>query len=77
LTAGIAFDILARTTGRKYPLSSIRIKKFCANTSVTSDRVDQTGFNRPFTLSQGIERMIQSEFLSRKSDDASFETAGG
>jgi len=77
LTAGIAFDLLARITGRKYPISSIRIRKFCADTTVTADRADQTGFKRPFTLSQGIKRMIQSEFLSGKSDDALFDTAGG
>jgi nucleoside-diphosphate-sugar epimerase len=70
LTAGTAFDLLARITGTKYPISSIRIKKFCADTTVAADRVDQTGFKRPFTLSQGIERMIQSEFLSEKSEDS-------
>jgi nucleoside-diphosphate-sugar epimerase len=77
LTAGIAFDLLARITGRKYAISSIRIRKFCADTTVAADRVDQTGFKRPFTLSQGIERMIQSEFLSGESDGALFDTAGG
>jgi nucleoside-diphosphate-sugar epimerase len=77
LTAGVALDLLARITGRKYPISSIRIRKFCADTTVATDRVDQTGFKRPFTLSQGIERMIQSEFLSGKSDGALFDTAGG
>lgn len=76
LSAGTAFDLLARITGQKYPVSSIRIKKFCADTTVVADRVEQFGFRRPFTLSQGIERMIRSEFLSENGEGVLFNTAG-
>jgi len=32
LAAGYGFDLLARLTGKNFPISSIRIKKFCATT---------------------------------------------
>jgi nucleoside-diphosphate-sugar epimerase len=62
LAGGYCFDVLARLTGRNYPISSIRIKKFCANTQVSADKVQQSGFRPHFTISDGLERMIKVEF---------------
>ena len=33
LMGGYTFDILAKVTGKKFPVSSVRIRKFCADTS--------------------------------------------
>ena len=77
LAGGFAFDVLAKTTGKKYPLSSIRIRKFCADTTVSADRVERSGFNRPYSLSEGIQRMIESEFLSKHQQAPLFDSAGG
>jgi len=77
LMGGLFFDALSRLTGRKYTLSSIRIRKFCADTTVASDRIEQAGFKRPYTLSEGLSRMIQSEFFSEKKSPPLFESAGG
>ena len=77
LLGGLCFDALAKVTGKKYALSTIRIKKFCADTTVSADRIEQVGFKRPYTLSEGIARMIQSEFLSKEQSEPLFENAGG
>ena len=63
LLGGYAFDLLARITGKTYPISSIRIKKFVAHTKVAADRLRETGFVAPYSLAEGLERMIASEFL--------------
>mgnify|MGYP005620153475 CR=1 FL=1 len=67
LLGGYAFDFLARITGKTYPVSSIRIMKFAADTKVSADRVRETGFSPPYSLAEGLQRMISSEFCSGSS----------
>lgn len=62
LVGGYAFDVLAKITGKKFPVSSIRIKKFTAETTVITDRLLQTSFKEPYTLEEGLRRMIHHEF---------------
>jgi len=62
LLGGYSFDILAKLTGKKFPISSIRIKKFTAETTVNTDKLLESGFKEPFTLEEGLKRMIQYEF---------------
>jgi len=59
MAGGYAFDGLARVTRRRFPISRVRVQKFCANTQV-SMREPPDGFVPPFTLKQGICRMIES-----------------
>jgi GlcNAc-P-P-Und epimerase len=63
LLGGYSYDILAKITGKTYPISSIRIKKFCADTVINADKLQQTGFVPSYTLAEGLSRMIKSEFL--------------
>lgn len=63
LLGGYAFDLLAKITGETYPISSIRIKKFCADTIISADKLNETGFTSPYSLSDGLNRMITSDFL--------------
>ncbi|MGH1398119.1 MAG: NAD-dependent epimerase/dehydratase family protein [Alphaproteobacteria bacterium] len=62
LIGGYTLDIIAKITGRKFPISTIRVKKFCANTIVNADRVEETGFTRKYTLAEGLKEMIEGEF---------------
>jgi hypothetical protein len=54
--------MLAKATGKTYPISSIRIKKFCADTVINTDKLQQTGFTPGYTLAEALSRMIKSEF---------------
>lgn len=63
LLGGYIFDLLAIITKRTYPISSLRIKKFCADTIITADRVKTIGFHAPCTIVEGLNRMILKEFL--------------
>lgn len=63
LFAAHGCDLVARLTGRKLPISSIRVKKFCAETTVDTTRLGSTGFEAPYSLEEGLRRMIRADFL--------------
>ena len=60
--AGYGFDMLAAITGKKLPISSIRVKKFMGTTAFNTS-VSETGFEPSLSLEQGIERTVRYEFL--------------
>jgi nucleoside-diphosphate-sugar epimerase len=60
LLGGYFFDALSRLTGKKYSISSVRIKKFCATTQFSSVHIEQTGFKPKFTLNEGLEITMKS-----------------
>ncbi len=62
MLAGYVFDGLAKLTKKTFPISSIRIEKFCANTTINADKAHATGFETKFTLAEGVERMIKHDF---------------
>ncbi|AWK13387.1 NAD-dependent epimerase/dehydratase family protein [Candidatus Fukatsuia symbiotica] len=63
LFAGYCFDLLAKVTKRKYPISRIRVKKFCARTQFRSDSIKQHDFKAPVSLEEGIIKTMRSEFI--------------
>lgn len=62
LLGGFGFDVLAKITGRNFPISAIRVKKFCADTIVDAEKLRETGFTPPASLQDGLRVMIESEF---------------
>jgi len=59
---GKGFDLVAAMTGKRFAISSIRVKKFCAN-SVYNTAIDKTGFVRPVALEQAISQTVRHEFI--------------
>ncbi|WP_050009841.1 NAD-dependent epimerase/dehydratase family protein [Escherichia coli] len=72
MLGGYCFDILSKITGKKYAVSSVRVKKFCATTQFDATKVHSSGFVAPYTLSQGLDRTLQYEFVHAKKDDITF-----
>lgn len=62
LLIGSCFDFVAKITGKKFPISAIRVKKFCAN-SVYESAIDSTGFIPPVSLMEAIEKTVRFEFI--------------
>ncbi|MEI9889079.1 MAG: NAD(P)-dependent oxidoreductase [Rhizomicrobium sp.] len=60
---GSLFDIAATLSGRTFPVSRIRIQKFCANTVFSADRARATGFHAPYSLVEALRETIAHEFL--------------
>ncbi len=62
LLIGFCFDVAARVTRKKFPISAIRVKKFCAN-SVYESAIESTGFMPPVPLIEAIEKTVRFEFI--------------
>jgi len=62
ISGGFCFDVVSTVTGKKLPISSVRVKKFCADTSVSVENLKHTGFVSPVTLSKGMEMFLAHEF---------------
>jgi len=62
---GLCFDILAKILGRKFPISSVRIKKFCSDTMFETTNIEKTNFRAPLSLSEGLKKTIQNEFIDK------------
>lgn len=61
---GKGFDLVSIFTGKKFAISSIRVKKFCSD-SVYSTAVVQTGFVAPVPLNMAIEQTTYHEFIEK------------
>jgi nucleoside-diphosphate-sugar epimerase len=59
---GRGCDLIAWVTGRKFAISAIRVRKFCAD-SVYETAIDRTGFVPPISLREALERTVRFEFL--------------
>ncbi len=62
---GKLFDLVASITGKKFTVSSIRVKKFCAD-SVYNTSIDKIGFVLPVKLEDALENTIKYEFIDQK-----------
>lgn len=65
---GKGFDLFAAITRKRLPISSIRVKKFCANSVYNTD-IDETGFVPPVPLAQALEQTIRHEFIEKHDDE--------
>lgn len=65
---GKGFDLVAAITGKRFPISSIRVKKFCAN-SVYNTAIEKTGFVPPVPLAQALKQTIRHEFIEKHDDE--------
>lgn len=65
---GKLFDLAAAVTGKKFPISSIRVKKFCSNSSFETS-VAETGFVPPVSLANGLASTIKYEFVDKNNGE--------
>lgn len=64
LILGYTADLVSKLSGKNLPVSSIRVKKFASSTEFKSAKAGLDNFQAPFPLIHGIERTLQSEFIS-------------
>ena len=70
---GKGFDGVAAMTGKRFAISAIRVKKFCAN-SVYNTALDQTGFKPPVPLEKALEQTVRHEFIESHQAEEVFYT---
>ena len=69
---GLSFDLIAKITGRKFSVSAVRVKKFCATTQFDATAAHHSGFKAPFTLSEGLYRTLHYEFIDLEKGEIVF-----
>lgn len=74
MAGGYCFDLLAKLTGKKLTISSVRVKKFCATTQFDATKAHSCGFKAPYTLDEGLARTLEFEFVHPRTDDIVFKT---
>lgn len=74
MAGGYFFDAIAFIFRIKPTISSVRVKKFCSTTQYDSTKAHNTGFVPPYTLSEGLTRTLEFEFIHPRTDDISFES---
>lgn len=60
---GYVADAVSKVSGRKLPVSSIRVRKFIADSHFTSSFAE-IGFSPPYDLEEALRKTIKYEFLS-------------
>jgi len=74
MLGGYCFDILAFITRKKLPISSVRVKKFCATTQFDSTKAMASGFVPTYSLEEGLSRTLDFEFIQDASNGVTFES---
>ena len=74
MAGGRCFDVLAAITGRKLPVSSVRVKKFCSTTQFDSSKAMSSGFVPQYTLAEGLSRTLEFEFVHPRTDMIEFKS---
>jgi len=69
---GKSFDFLSLITGKKFPISAVRIKKFCATTQFRADLLERSDFVAPFTIIDGLKRTLFYEFIDPNKDETTY-----
>ena len=71
MLGGYGFDLISMLSNKKFTLSSVRIKKFCATTQFNSSKI-HNNFNAPYTLREGLDKTLEHEFINEKDDEILF-----
>ena len=60
--AGHLLDMVKTLTGKQFPISAIRIKKFTAETTIDTHKLVDSGYSQKYSTREGIIRMVTSDF---------------
>jgi len=73
MLGGYAFDFFGFLTRKKFDISAVRVKKFCATTQFDASKVHSV-FKAPYSLEQGLNATLDHEFNNVKEDEILFFT---
>jgi nucleoside-diphosphate-sugar epimerase len=62
ILGGLCCDIFSYFTGTQCPVSLVRIRKFCSSTEINTQKLDATGFSKPFCIKDSLRRTFYHEF---------------
>lgn len=64
LIFGIGCDFVSKFKRKKLSISSIRVKKFVSSSDFVSNNINLINFSRPFTIKEGVDKTLESEFIN-------------
>ena len=67
-------NILSKILRKRFPISRIRVKKFCSSTEFTSSKNELNNFISPYSLIEGLENTITNEFINPSASQEIFYT---
>lgn len=62
LAGGHVLDAISRISRHNFPISAVRVRKFCETTLFLADKIKDSGFKPRFSLSEGLDKTIRKEF---------------
>lgn len=65
MLAGYGFDLLSYCSRKKYSVSAVRIKKFCAVTQFDTSKLNKSGFQPVYKLEEGLKQTLEYEFARK------------
>lgn len=74
MLGGYGFDVLNKISRKKFSVSSVRVKKFCATTQFDAAKAHSCGFKAPYTLAEGLHNTLEFEFLKEGKDNITFQS---
>lgn len=74
ILGGYGFDLLSKVSGKKFSVSSVRVKKFCATTQFDAAKAHSCGFKAPYTLAEGLHNTLEFEFVKEEKDNITFQS---
>ena len=74
LVLGWVADIGATLMGKSLPVSSVRVKKFCASSTFSSRAHELDFFEAPSSLEDGLKRTLEAEFINPEPDREIYPT---
>lgn len=74
MLGGYCFDAIAKISGKKLTISSVRIKKICATTEFDATKMLSSGYKPHYTLAEGLARTLEFEFIHPNPDNITFKT---
>lgn len=60
-----ALDVYSKLSGKKFSITAVRVKKFCATTQFISINIKSTGFKPPFELQKAL-RLTIADILKKR-----------
>ena len=64
-SGGLLLDLISKITQKKFSISAVRVKKFCATTQFSSVTIQNTNYIPKKTLAEGLEITIKSIVISK------------
>lgn len=71
MLGGRVFDLISFLSSKKFSISAVRIKKFCATTQFNSSKA-HSKFDAPYTLDEGLKNTLSFEFINPPNDNILF-----